>query len=61
MNSKQKNCAVPDGALEGAKIIFELAGLQDFALAVALDKVFRSYTGYSALKLGGVVPDYFKK
>ena len=39
---------------ECAKIVFEIAGIKDNQLALALDKFFRSYTGKSALDAGGV-------
>ena len=39
---------------ECAKIVFEVAGIKDNQLALALDKFFKSYTGKSALDAGGV-------
>ena len=45
---------LPSGILEGAKLIFETAGIKDNQLSLAMDKVFKSYTGRSALMLGGV-------
>lgn len=46
--------ALPSGVIEGARIIFEVAGIKDNQLSLALDKVYASYTGRSALKAGEV-------
>lgn len=46
--------ALPSGVLDGARLIFETAGIKDNQLTLALDKVYRSYTGRSALDTGGV-------
>lgn len=48
------NPALPGGVLEGAKLIFETAGITDNQLTLALDKVYKSYTGRSALLTGGI-------
>ena len=48
------NIALPDGVLEGAKFIFETAGIKDNQLTLALDKVYKSYTGRSALLAGDI-------
>ena len=37
-------------AMQNAKALFELAGLKGKRLALALDKVYRRYTGFSALE-----------
>ena len=47
-------CLLPGGVLEGAKFIFETAGITDNQLVLALDKVYKSYTGFSALLAGGI-------
>ena len=41
-------------ALDGAKFIFETAGIKENQLTLALDKVYKSYMGKSALDAGGV-------
>ena len=46
--------ALPSGVIEGARVIFEVAGIKDNQLSLALDKVYASYTGRSALKAGEV-------
>ena len=48
------NPAIPQGAIDGAKIIFEVAGVKDNQLALALDKVYRKFTGQSALQAGEI-------
>ena len=48
------NPALPAGVLEGARLIFETAGIKDNQLTLAMDKVYKSYTGRSALASGGV-------
>ncbi len=40
--------------LDGAKIIFETAGIRDNQLSLAMDNVFKSYTGRSALAMGNI-------
>ena len=51
-NSEQP--ALPSGVLDGARLIFEVAGIKDNQLSLALDKVYKSYTGKSALDTGEV-------
>lgn len=46
--------ALPSGVLEGAKLIFETAGITHNQLTLALDKVYKSYTGKSALLEGNI-------
>ncbi len=46
--------ALPAGVLDGARLIFETAGIKDNQLTLALDKVYKSYTGRSALQAGEV-------
>ena len=46
--------ALPPGAVDGAKTIFETAGLKDNQLSLALDKIYRRHIGYSALEAGDV-------
>ena len=48
------NPALPSGVLEGAKLIFETAGIKDNQLTLAMDKVYKSYTGRSALTAGEI-------
>ena len=48
------NPALPNGVLEGAKLIFETAGITGNQLTLAMDKVYKSYTGRSALMSGDV-------
>ena len=50
----EDNPALPSGVLEGAKIIFETAGIKGNQCALALDRVYRSYTGRSALDTGNI-------
>lgn len=45
---------LPSGILEGAKLIFEAAGIKDNQLSLAMDKVYQSYTGRSALAIGEI-------
>ena len=45
---------LPSGILEGAKMIFEAAGIKDNQLSLAMDKVYQSYTGRSALAIGEI-------
>ena len=40
--------------MQSAKLIFEIAGIKDNQLALALDKVHKSYTGRSALEAGEI-------
>ena len=46
---------VPSGVMESARLIFEVAGIKNNQLALALDKVHRSYTGQSALEAGEII------
>ena len=46
--------ALPSGVMDGARMIFEVAGIKDNQLSLALDNVYASYTGRSALKTGNV-------
>ena len=46
--------ALPDGVMDGARLIFEVAGIKGNQAALALDKVYRSYTGKSALQAGEI-------
>ena len=48
------NPAIPSGVIDSARIIFEAAGIKDNQLALALDKVHKSYTGRSALEAGEI-------
>ena len=48
------NPALPSGVLEGARLIFETAGIKDNQLTLAMDKVYKSYTGRSALAAGEI-------
>lgn len=48
---------LPSGILEGAKLIFEAAGIKDNQLSLAMDKVYQSYTGRSALAIGEIQLD----
>ncbi len=45
---------IPQGVLEGAKLILETAGIKDNQLALALDSVARHCTGESLLAISGV-------
>ena len=50
----RNNPALPSGVIEGARLIFEAAGIKDNQLALAMDKVYLSYTGRSALQAGEI-------
>ena len=54
-STNKEQPALPAGVIDGAKIILEVAGIKDNQLALALDKLYRSYTGKSALDSCGVV------
>ena len=41
--------------MQGARMIFEAAKIKDNQLALALDKIYSSYTGRSALQTAGIV------
>ncbi len=45
---------IPAGALEGARTIFETAGLSGNRLALALDNIYKRHVGYSALEAGEI-------
>ena len=51
---KAEQPALPAGVMDGARMIFEAAGIKDNQLSLALDNVYASYTGRSALKTGNV-------
>ena len=51
---KAEQPALPSGVMDGARMIFEAAGIKDNQLSLALDNVYASYTGRSALKTGNV-------
>ena len=51
---KREQAALPSGVMEGARMIFEAAGIKDNQLSLALDKVYASYTGRSALTTGNI-------
>ena len=51
---KAEQPALPAGVMDGAQMIFEAAGIKDNQLSLALDNVYASYTGRSALKTGNV-------
>ena len=46
--------SLPAGTLEGAKLIFETAGIKDNQLTLAMDKIYRHHMGYSALVAGEI-------
>ena len=48
------NPGLPSGVLEGAKLIFETAHIKGNQLTLALDRVYRGYTGRSALDAGEI-------
>ena len=41
--------------MQGARMVFEAAKIKDNQLALALDKIYSSYTGRSALQTAGIV------
>lgn len=47
--------SIPSGVMESAKLIFMSAGITENQLALALDKVYKSYVGRSALEAGEIV------
>ena len=51
---QKENPMLPSGILEGAKLIFETAGIKGNQLTLALDKTAKHYTGESMLALGGI-------
>ena len=52
---KNENSALPAGVLEGASFIFNVAGIVGNQAVLALDRVYRSYTGRSAIETGGII------
>ena len=54
-SSKEEQPALPSGVIDGAQAIFEVAKIKDHQLALALDKIYSSYTGRSALQTAGIV------
>ena len=54
-SSREEQPALPSGVIDGAKSIFEAAKIKDNQLALALDKIYSSYTGRSALQTAGIV------
>ena len=53
--SKDEQPALPSGVMDGAKSVFEAAKIKDNQLALALDRIYSSYTGRSALQTAGIV------
>ena len=47
--------------MEGALLIFNTAGISGNQAALALDRVYRSYTGRSALETGNIILEAPKK
>lgn len=56
--SARQNTAAPVDPIAGAKIVFEAAGIRDNQLALALDRVYMTYTGASALKAVMLTSEY---
>ena len=59
-----RNPGLPAGVLDGAKMIFEMAGLKDNQLTLAMDKIYQRHAGYSALTAAGIqlrAPELEKK
>ncbi len=52
--SSRPNNVTPVDPIAGAKIVFEAAGIKDNQLALALDRVYMTYTGASALEAGQI-------
>ena len=50
----ESNPSLPAGTLEGARLIFEMAGIKDNQLTLAVDKIYRHHMGYSALQAGEI-------
>ena len=46
---------ITEGAVKAAQVVFETAGITGNQLALALDKIYYSYTGKSALQTGQVM------
>ena len=53
-NMNREQPALPSGVIEGAKPIFESVGITGNQLGLALDKLYKSYTGRSALIAAGI-------
>lgn len=53
-NVNKEQFALPSGVIEGAKPIFESVGITGNQLGLALDKLYKSYTGRSALMAAGI-------
>ena len=53
-STKHSQPELPSGVIEGARIIFESAGITGNQAALALDNIYQSYTGHSALKTGRI-------
>ena len=53
--SKDEQPALPSGVMDGAKSVLEAAKIKDNQLALALDRIYSSYTGRSALQTAGIV------
>ena len=54
INLNKEQPALPFGVIDGAKIIFETAGITGNQMTLALDKIYHSYTGRSALMSAGI-------
>ena len=52
-SKKQIDISISD-SVNAARIVFEAAGIKDNQAALALDRVYRSYTGRSALDIGNI-------
>ena len=52
---RQDNLPAPVDPIQGAKSVFEAAKIKDNQLALALDRIYSSYTGRSALQTAGIV------
>lgn len=48
------NAKIAFDPMQGARAVFEAAGIKDNQLVLAMDKVYRSYTGRSALEAGEI-------
>ena len=53
-NTKHEQLAMSAGLMEGARVVLEAAKIKDNQLTIALDNLYRSYTGHSVLKEGGI-------
>ena len=51
--SKEHSISLVD-ILKAAQFLFEIAEITGNQLSIALDKVFKHYTGYSALEVAGI-------